>query len=488
MLAIRHEPEILKADVQTTTPETTRNPMLAAPAPPPELWGPYLRQKLDPKMYEILCANKVPYFVLKSLADDDWDEIHTLLTRWHDIATLYSDDKDTLGIASMPAKEKEKIRARMAASLEDLRHYKDRKREEIGRPANRQVIDTDDRRAVENAFTAVTGDTPRLENQGSPNMLGKLMTAAAEGRINALEIKDLVPYHPAPWVRLEEVWEMGPDGKMALTEKKTRPPPATSSSWKDMMRLWYTTLMMAVSANSHQPSLRADKEWWRKLQRFYEEFLFGEAVLKRPRPPPLHQIMVAERKAWQRIASLMWTERRTLQQALEEVWKDHLWWQSLLEANGPAYTPQHPGKGYTDTKGRAKGQTRGARGAQRGATAYSAPTGVYQQGRGKGGKGKKGGAKGGRNDLHARQTRGATSHHPPSSAHGAPPAPSSAKGSGRVEPRIPIRDWPPLQSGAARCRDFHIRGTCPRGTACQFSHNCPGCGKGDHPLTQCRNI
>ena len=96
-------------------------------------------------------------------------------------------------------------------------------------------------------------------------MLGKLMTAAAEGRINALEIKDLVPYHPAPWVRLEEVWEMGPDGKMALTEKKTRPPPATSSSWKDMMRLWYTTLMMAVSANSHQPSLRADKEWWSKL-------------------------------------------------------------------------------------------------------------------------------------------------------------------------------------------------------------------------------
>jgi hypothetical protein len=71
MLAIRSEPEILKADVQTTTPETTRNPMLAPPAPPPELWGPHLRQKLDPKIYEILCANKMPYIVLKGLADDD---------------------------------------------------------------------------------------------------------------------------------------------------------------------------------------------------------------------------------------------------------------------------------------------------------------------------------------------------------------------------------------------------------------------------------
>jgi hypothetical protein len=125
-----------------------------------------------------------------------------------------------LGIAAMPAKDKEKMCARMAASLEDLRYYKNRKREEIGRPANRQVIDTDDRRAVENAFILVTGDTPRLGNQRSPNMLGKLMTAAAEGRINTLEIKDLVPYHPAPWVRLAEAWKIGPDGKMALAKKK----------------------------------------------------------------------------------------------------------------------------------------------------------------------------------------------------------------------------------------------------------------------------
>jgi hypothetical protein len=135
-----------------------------------------------------------------------------------------------LGIAAMPAKDKEKMCARMAASLEDLRYYKNRKREEIGRPANRQVIDTDDRRAVENAFIMVTGDTPRLGNQRSPNMLGKLMTAAAEGRINTLEIKDLVPYHPAPWVRLAEAWKIGPDGKMALAKKKKlglrrQPPP-----------------------------------------------------------------------------------------------------------------------------------------------------------------------------------------------------------------------------------------------------------------------
>jgi hypothetical protein len=225
-------------------------------------------------------------------------------------------------LSSYSAKNKEKIRARLAAALEDLKYYKEKKREEQALPMGRQMVDTNDRRAIEEAFNNITGEAPRLEHQGSPNMLGNLMTAAAEGRICDLRVKELVPYYPAPWIRTEEVWELGPDGRMELTEKKTRPPPTTASHWKDMMRMWYTTLMMALAANTHQPHIHVDKEWWRKLRRFYEDFLFGEAVLQRPNPPPLHQLMAAERKAWQRIASLMWTERRTLKEAFEEVWEE----------------------------------------------------------------------------------------------------------------------------------------------------------------------
>ena len=487
MLALLDNTVLLAKDVKTTTAETEKDKMYAPPAPPPADWGPWLMQQLDPKMYEILCSNRVPYTILKGLADDEWGDIALLLTRWPRTEDMYDDVKDTLGLADYSAKNKEKIRARMAASLEDLKYYKDKKREEQTRPMGRQMVDTNDRRAIEEAFNNITGEAPRLEHQGSPNMLGKLMTAAAEGRICDLPVKELVPYYPAPWIRTEEVWELGPDGRMELTEKKTRPPPTTASHWKDMMRMWYTTLMMALAANTHQPHIHVDKEWWRKLRRFYEDFLFGEAVLQRPNPPPLHQLMAAERKAWQRIASLMWTERRTLKEALDEVWGNHLWWQSLLDAKHP----QEDYKGFSKGSpkgGASKGSPKG--GGPRGPSQYAAPTRVRQQDTARqpkgGGRNSKGKGKGARNDLAARQSqqRGGGRHLQPRTNDGA----NNQDGQSQSGPRIPVRDWPALPDGKQRCRDFHVRGDCPRGANCPHSHKCPGCGRGSHSLAHCRNI
>ena len=81
MLALMNEPLIAAGEVPKTTDETDSDGMYAPPAPPPKKWGPWLVQQLDPKMYEILCANKVPYFILKSLADEDWGDISLLLSR-----------------------------------------------------------------------------------------------------------------------------------------------------------------------------------------------------------------------------------------------------------------------------------------------------------------------------------------------------------------------------------------------------------------------
>ena len=491
MLALGNVANILAKDVSKTAAEVIAEPMYSPPSPPPKEWANWLVQQLDAKMFEILCANKVPYFILKGFADDEWGDISLLLTRWPNIADLYDDAKDTLDIKTLPPKEKEKIRARLASALEDLKYYKERKREEQAMPAGRHQVDTNDRRAIEEAFARITDEYPRLENQGGPHMLGKLMAAAATGQVFDMPIKDMVPYHPAPWIKVEEVWEPGPYGKMELSERKTRPPPTTPSHWKDMMRLWYTTLMMALAANSHQPALKVDKDWWRRLRRFYEDFLFGEAILTRPNPPLLHQLMLAERKAWQRIAALMWSEARTIQAALEEVWTDHLWWQSLLEQRAPS------DKGYY--KGAAKGG--GVRGGSarggggRGYQAYAAPTHVRQPGKGRGRGGGKGRGKNQRNDLAARQTRQRGAGRQIPADGGAQATDSTSQGKGQHQgqtqnagPRIPVQDWPPLAGGKQRCRDFHIRGDCPRGAGCQHSHKCPGCGRGNHSLAHCRNI
>ena len=69
------------------------------------------------------------------------------------MADLYEDSKDTLDIAKLPAKDKEKIRARLASALEDLKFYKERKREEQALPTGRQQVDTNDRKAHRGSTT-----------------------------------------------------------------------------------------------------------------------------------------------------------------------------------------------------------------------------------------------------------------------------------------------------------------------------------------------
>ena len=98
MLAIGNAAIIQKADVNPKATEVENDKMYAPPCPPPKEWAQWLIQQLEAKMYEILCANKVPYFILKGFADEDWGDISLLLTRWPDTSKLYSDADDTLDI------------------------------------------------------------------------------------------------------------------------------------------------------------------------------------------------------------------------------------------------------------------------------------------------------------------------------------------------------------------------------------------------------
>ena len=473
MLSIADRPLLTAADVPKGTAETDSDQLYAPPRAPPEEWALYIRQHMNDKVYETLVANKVPWLIIKQLVDEDWVDVSTLLARWANTEALYTVGAASLEIGDWPPKHVEKVLARMASSMEDLRRYKTLRLEQAQKSKNSLVVDELDRRSMEKAFQEATGEKAPLDRQGSANMLGKLDRSAAEGRVEVLDGKELVPYHPAPWIRTTTIHTRNPDGTFTEQEVKTRPTPMTAEQWIDAMRLWYTTLMMALCAHAEHANLKVK---WEDLRDFYEQFLFGSTILRRRNAPPLAQVMVAERKAWQAIATLMWSNGCTLGEALKEVKGDHLWWTNELDmVRNSATPPAAPGKGKGKGKhDRAPPPTRVR--DTRGTTRHVQQNQIQQrQQKGKG-RGKQSGRGGGapRNDLQQRALPQA-----------------GRKGAGRSQgpqPRIPTAQWPEPPNGVEFCRDFHIRSQCTQGRGCHREHTCPGCGQGPHSLALCRNI
>ena len=56
--------------IPTTVPEVEADLCYSAPNPPPTQWAEYIRKKLDPRLFEIYTANRVPWQILKTMADD----------------------------------------------------------------------------------------------------------------------------------------------------------------------------------------------------------------------------------------------------------------------------------------------------------------------------------------------------------------------------------------------------------------------------------
>ena len=469
MLSITDVPLLTAADVPPTTKETEDSKLYAPPSPPPKEWSTYIRQHMNDKVYETLVANKVPWLIVKQLVDEDWVDVSTLIARWANVDALYRLGAASLDIADWPNKDIEKVLARLASALDDLKRYKTLRLDQAQTSKNSLVVDEPDRRSMEKAFQEATGEKAQLDRQGSANMLGKLDRAAAEGRVEVLEGKELVPYHPAPWIRTTTVHTRTPDGTFTEQELKTRPTPVTAEQWMDAMRIWYTTLMMAICAHSEHPNLKVK---WEDLRDFYEKFLFGSTVLRRRNAPPLGQVMIAERKAWQAISTLMWSNRATLGEALKEVRGDHLWWTNELDLVRTHAPPPAQGKG----KGKAPRAPPPPRQAARDTTRHVRQPQIQQrQQKGKG-QGKTSGRSGGtpRNDIQQRAL-----------------PPTGRKGAGRSQgppPRLPTAQWPEPPNGVEFCRDYHIRGQCAQGRNCNREHNCPGCGQGPHSLTRCRSI
>ena len=486
--------------VPATTPLTENNPLYAPNDPCPEEWSEYLIHTFHDCVYTTLTRNRVPWKIMKQLADEGWTDVTSLTKRWGTEEQLYNKAVSSLRIDTLQPHQQEKIVAALAGAREDLRKRKDYESSMAARPKAAQIVDTSDREVMEQAFHAATGERLKLKYQGSANLIGRLSRAMAEGRIENLNFKDLTSFHPAPSSRSTTQQIRNDDGSYTEVETQTRRFATTLDEWKDACRIFYHSFMMAATQHQEHPRIQPD---WEPLRDFYEEFLFGSRIAERRNPPTVAKLVYTERCVWQLIIEKMWEDKyKTLPSALREIKDDSLWWTNELTNTTDQTNPTRQAKGkkgnkggrgsynynndnynnYGNQKGGKNGKGR-SKGKGRGVWQHQFTKGNGSKGRGK---------KGQRNDLQQRQlpsqqngTDGATPHGGGANNRwGQNQSPPQAN-----QPRIPRQQW--LQRpdrNVPYCENYHVRGACQEGRNCQREHTCPACGQGYHSLINCRNL
>jgi hypothetical protein len=186
--------------------------------------------------------------------------------------------------------------------------------------------------------------------------------------------------------------------------------------------------------------------------------------MKRNNPPSLTRLMIAERRAWQAIITLMWERDMKFIDALRKVQGNVLWWTNELEIK----RDETPRAKASQKGGQSRPQPqwgKGKRGYQsqpKRAQPTQLKTDGHHAPRGKN-KGK--GKKSGRNDSGKNPKRS---------------LPGNIDGF-----RIPQEEWGTPPTHREWCNKFHSGRPCAG--QCGRDHTCPACRRGSHPLSECWN-
>ena len=156
--------------VPATTSQTDLDPLYAPNDPCPDEWSDYLLNTFHDYVYTTLTRNRVPWLIVKQLADEGWTDVTSLTKRWGTEEQLYSKAVSSLRIASLQPHQQEKIVASLAGAREDLRKKKDYDANMANRPRAAQLVDTSDREIMQEAFYTITGEKLKLKYQGSAKL------------------------------------------------------------------------------------------------------------------------------------------------------------------------------------------------------------------------------------------------------------------------------------------------------------------------------
>jgi hypothetical protein len=158
--------------IPETVTEVEADLCYSAPNPPPTQWADYIRKNLDPRLFEIYTANRVPWQILKTMADDGWTGVGSVAARFLAAEAGHERAATSLQLEKLDPTQLEKALARLVAAQEDLSLHEQHKRKLENKPtslAGRGIHRP--KKKMEKAFTEDIKEACPLCNQGSKHLL-----------------------------------------------------------------------------------------------------------------------------------------------------------------------------------------------------------------------------------------------------------------------------------------------------------------------------
>ena len=296
------------------------------------------------------------------------------------------------------------------------------------------TVTDEDRVDLERKYQEVWGVAcPGIRKQGSLSLLSKLYTKAQKGMITSLQSKYLIPYVPEDGEKGFEVPSSKAPGEAAVEDQRQSP-----KSMHQVERCWEVHLvslkMVIAPFHNLQPFRDMTNEDFTNLH----EWLTGKSI-KGWRNATPGILMRFERKFWQEVEILMIDKKLTLKEAISTVKTSDFVTTELYLLNTQG----------SQKKGDPKGNRKGDRSRSRGL-------------------GGKGNASQEGDQSHTKAPKGASKGDKSKTTKGGK---QSKKGGGKG--KMPANYSPVDPNSHPVCRDMALKGTCPRGTNCSFSHRCP---------------
>ena len=211
------------------------------------------------------------------------------------------------------------------------------------------IITAGVRDTLEQAYmTANKGERPPLKYQGSDHYMGLQYKECQRGSIGWFTERQIVGKIPdlsSTVTRREE--RKRRDGSYVTEDTETREPPHTWMQWKEMTKIFQTTLLMCTAGNPQHANIQITRE---QLDEFYD-FLEGDRMAQNPAHRiPLQTLRKAEREVWRRVC-LALHNKESLPNALRRIQGDWIFWTPFI--NG-SHTGQERPQGSQKGKGRGK--------------------------------------------------------------------------------------------------------------------------------------
>ena len=297
------------------------------------------------------------------------------------------------------------------------------------------TVTDEDRVDLERKYQEVWGVAcPGIRKQGALSLLAKLYAKAQKGMVTSLPSKYLIPYVPEDGEKGFEVPSSKAPGESEVEDQRASP-----KSMRQVERCWefhLVSLKMVIAPfHNLQPFRDMTNEDFTNLH----EWLTGSTI-KGWRNATPGILMRFERKFWQEVEILMIDKKLPLKEAIAAVRASDFVTTELYLLN----TEGSPKKG--DRKGNRKGERSRSRGGGGKGNTYQEDT-QYRS------KPPKGGTKGDKSK--AKTSKG------------------DSKGKGKGKGKMPANYSTVDPNNHPVCRDMVLKGNCPRGMQCSFSHRCP---------------